>query len=120
MCGNAKNKLDALTNGSKNLKLLKIIHISRSALPFQDSIQGHTVYERSNLKLTAWEINENQIRFFRKKTLSGFEYFNPRAIIPLCVKFDSEKQELSFSENNKTKTEKLINSNLLEYSVYEL
>ena len=65
MCGNAKNKLDALTNGSKNLKLLKIIHISRSALPFQDCIQGHTVYERSNLKLTAWEINENQIRFLQ-------------------------------------------------------
>ncbi|MBR2508712.1 MAG: ComEC/Rec2 family competence protein [Lentisphaeria bacterium] len=118
--GSSKNKLNALVNGAKNLKILKIIHIARSDMPFKSDFLSSSIYERHNQKLNDWEITENQIRFFRKKTLSGFEYFNPQAIIPLYVKFDSEKQLLSFAENDKIKTEKLANSNILEYSVYEL
>lgn len=120
MYGNTKNKLKSLENGMKNMKIQKIVHISRSDLPFEDDFKSQMFYQRINSPYSEWTVKDNLTNFFRKKSQIGFEYFNPQTILPLCVIFDSGKHELSFRQNDKTKIVKYINSNILEYSVYEL
>ena len=97
-----------------------MIHISRLDFSENSDFMPGIIYEQYKYPLNNWEVKEPLCRFFRKKTEIGFEYFNTEAIIPLYIVFDEENQELKIVENGVDKKRKLINSNILEYFVYEL
>ena len=118
--GNAKSKFNALKNMMKNTDVYKMIHISRLDFSENSDFMPGIIYEQYKYPLNNWEVKEPLCRFFRKKTEIGFEYFNTEAIIPLYIVFDEENQELKIVENGVDKKRKLINSNILEYFVYEL
>lgn len=118
--GNSQSKFNALKNIMKNIDVYKMIHISRSDFTEKSDFISGVVYEQHPGRLDDWEVKEPLCRFFRKKNQIGFEYFNTEAIIPLCIVFDDNSMEMVLSRNNTVEKRKWINSNILEYIVYEL
>lgn len=118
--GSAKNKINALTMTAKNLKINKVIHISRKPLTERSMLGNDIIYDFRRQTGTEIRQKEKLNCFFRKKSQFGFEYFNPEAILPLCVIFDSENQTLIFRHNGEEYTKNWINSNLTEYFVYDI
>ena len=105
---------------AKNLKINKVIHISRKPLTERSMLGNDIIYDFRRQTGTEIRQKEKLNCFFRKKSQFGFEYFNPEAILPLCVIFDSENQTLIFRHNGEEYTKNWINSNLTEYFIYDI
>ncbi len=118
--GTAANRFNALNSFTRNNTVGKIIHITRAPFKKSQLLPRNVVYENINAPLANWRKKENSATFFIQKSKTGFEYFNPRAILPLYVFFDTETNLLNITQGNKTVTKELPNSNITEYSVYEL
>ena len=118
--GSARGKISALTAASGYLKINKVIHIARKPFAEKSMMNSDTVYDFR--RHTGTEIREKEKfnHFFRKKNQFGFEYFNPEAILPLCVISDSENQMLIFRKNGSEHVKYWINSNLTEYFIYDI
>lgn len=118
--GSAKNKISALEKTSGNLKIYDFIHFARSELADDIKLPSDMFYTHIAQISPEFDFKKGISRFFRKKNQLGFEYFNPEAIIPICVVSDNETQRVSVRKNGIEHTKQWMNSNLLEYSVYEL
>ena len=118
--GSSSTTLNALSTAAENIRIGKIVHITRypfkkTNLPVRDS-----VYENICAPQTKWMQKEKLNTFFVQKSKIGFEYFNPQAIIPLCAVFDLETNILEIRQGRKIVKKELPNSNITEYSLYEL
>lgn len=118
--GSAQNRNQALINSLKNMKIGRVMHISRTVFPAEGDFFSKVIYERKAENINNWEFKTGMNVFFCKKNQIGFEYFNPRVILPLSVVFDRETQMLVFESAGGREIRKIKNSNLLEYFVYEL
>jgi hypothetical protein len=118
--GTAAEPLNALAHTARNNTVSKIIHITRTPFKKFQLLPANISYENINAPLSNWSKKENSATFFMQKSKTGFEYFNPQAILPLCVVFDAETNLLTLTQGNKTIRKIFPNSNITEYSVYEL
>lgn len=117
--GSAGNTVRAMQKIQENIRINELIHLQRRKKIKSFELHPNTFYKHSAQQVSNWEYSRNLNKFFCKKSQIGFEYFTPKTSSPLKVIFDSNNALLKIDHNGKHNEQKMENSNILEYFIYE-